>query len=35
MSLGKWLEGPCPMPKHERVFVCAAFILGLLIGGAL
>lgn len=33
MKLSEWLEGPCPMPIHERVGYCVCFILGMLIGG--
>ena len=35
MKVSKWLEGPHPMPVHERIGYCACFILGLIIGGFL
>lgn len=32
MKLSEWLEGPQPMPMHERVMASVCFILGIIIG---
>lgn len=29
MKASKWLEGPNPMPTHERIGYCVCFILDL------